>query len=148
MEQIFETTFLKKVLVIDDSETDRYVAKHIIQKCQFASEIIVKESAPRALEYIRSLEGTPDELPQLIFLDIRMPEMDGFGFLDEYSKLPDCVKSNSVIMMLSTSLDPDDHERATKNTYVNRFLNKPLNKEKILMLRQEFFTNNGQKHQS
>lgn len=130
--------FFKRVLVIDDSETDRYVANRMIQRHHFAEEVITKESASKALEFLHALENKPEELPQFIFLDIRMPEMDGFEFLDEYAKLPESVKSNCIIMMLSTSLDPEDLHRAESCIYVNRFLNKPLNNEKMELLRKEF----------
>lgn len=138
MEQKSEKPVFKKVLVIDDSETDRFVAKRMIQKYNFAEEIVVQESATKALIYLQTMENTPEELPQFIFLDIRMPEMDGFGFLEEYEKLSEIIKSKCIIMMLSTSLDAEDHEKALKNQHVNRFLNKPLDKEKMETLGQEF----------
>jgi CheY-like chemotaxis protein len=128
----------KRVLVIDDNETDRYIAKRMISKYQFAEETIVMESAPKALDYLLSLKETPELLPEFIFLDIRMPEMDGFEFLQEYEKLPEAVRINCVILMLSTSLDKTDHERASSSKYINRFLNKPLDKEKMEMLEAEF----------
>jgi CheY-like chemotaxis protein len=121
----------KKVMVIDDNEIDRYVANHTMKKNSFAEQIVVKESAKAALEYLRSLENTPAELPNIIFLDIRMPEMDGFGFLEEFDKLPAVIQDNCKIMMLSTSLDLGDHERAKKNPHVDRFLNKPIDKDKL-----------------
>ena len=66
-----------------------------------------------------------------------MPEMDGFGFLEEYEKLPDSVKAHCVVMMLSTSLNPEDHEKVKENKYVSKFLNKPLDKEKIDQLMEK-----------
>jgi CheY-like chemotaxis protein len=121
----------KKVMIIDDTYVDRYVAERNIIKCGFSDEVITKESARSALEYLASCASKPEDLPQLIFLDIRMPDIDGFGFLAEYDKLPQAVKSNCIVMMVSTSLNPGDHEKAKDNKYVNRFLNKPLNKEKL-----------------
>ena len=118
-------------MVIDDNEIDRYVANHTLKKNCFAGEIVIKDSAKSALDYLRSLEGTPLELPTIIFLDIRMPEMDGFGFLEEFDKLPLVIQDNCKIMMLSTSLDAGDHERARNNPHVDRFLNKPIDKEKL-----------------
>jgi len=138
MENSNKKTVFKKVLVIDDSETDRYVAKRMIEKYHFAEEIVVQESATKALIYLQSLTDTPEELPQLIFLDIRMPEIDGFGFLEEYKKLSMNIRSKCIIMMLSTSLDSEDHKKAEGNEFVNRFLNKPLDKEKMAILEQEF----------
>ena len=121
----------KKVMVIDDSETDRYVASYNIKRHGFAEEVIVKEAAMDALEYLRSVVNTPEELPQFIFLDIRMPEMDGFDFLKEYEKLPEVIQKKCIIMMLSSSLDPEDYERAASSKFVNGFLSKPLDKEKL-----------------
>jgi len=127
----FKGSKFKRVMVIDDNEIDRYIANRNITRYAFAEEVITMESSRAALNFLESLKDTPELLPQLIFLDIRMPEIDGFGFLEEYEKLSDTVKQNCIIMMLTTSLNPSDHERAKNNQYVNRFLNKPLDKEKI-----------------
>jgi CheY-like chemotaxis protein len=70
-----------------------------------------------------------------------MPDMDGFGFLEAYEKLPSAIKLNCVVMMLSTSLNANDHEKARANQYVTRFLNKPLDKEKLEMLNKEIHAN-------
>ena len=56
---------------------------------------------------------------------------DGFAFLDLYSRLPETGQQNCIVMILSTSLNPGDHERAKRNKYVRKFLNKPLSKEKL-----------------
>ena len=61
---------LKQVMVIDDNETDRYIAKRNITKLSFAEEVIEMDSAKKALEYLSSLKGKPELLPDFIFLDI------------------------------------------------------------------------------
>lgn len=131
MNNLNETPKHKRVMVIDDTAVDRYVAQHVIRKFCFAEETISMESAQKALDYLTNFTDQPDKLPQYIFLDIRMPEIDGFGFLQQYENLPDAVKTNCIIMMLTTSLDSGDHERAAKNKFVKKFLNKPLDRLKL-----------------
>ncbi|CAN5637563.1 hypothetical protein BH11BAC2_BH11BAC2_11430 [soil metagenome] len=131
MEDSISPVHYKRVLVVDDTQIDRYVAERNIKRHHFAEEVILKESARSALEYLNSLADTPEELPTFIFLDIRMPEIDGFGFLMEYEKLPEVIRLHCIIVMLSSSLDQNDHERARNNRYVNNFFNKPLNKEQL-----------------
>ncbi|SFD55725.1 CheY chemotaxis protein or a CheY-like REC (receiver) domain [Chitinophaga sp. CF118] len=114
-------------MVIDDNPVDRYIAERIFTKYEFAEEIVCIDSAKKALEYLISFKDIPDKLPHLIFLDIMMPEMNGFQFLDEYKNLPETIKQNCIILMLTTSIHSEDHDKANDNPYVNRFLNKPLN---------------------
>ncbi|MCW3124047.1 MAG: cheB 1 [Flavipsychrobacter sp.] len=121
----------KKVLVVDDNQVDRYIAEIVMSKYAFAEQIVCLESAPDALEYLIALESTPEELPELIFLDINMPFMSGFDFLNEYESLSEAIKKKCIIMMLTTSLNENDRVLAEANKYVCSFLNKPLNKEKI-----------------
>jgi CheY-like chemotaxis protein len=121
----------KKVMVVDDELVDRIMARKVMTRYAFAEEVIVVESAIDALEYLTDPATDPEELPGLIFLDINMPEMNGFDFLDEYSKLPDPIKRRSRIVMLSSSLHPEDRVRALGSPCVCKFLSKPLTKEKL-----------------
>jgi len=138
MEQIITKPSFKKILVIDDNATDRYIAKRMAEKYHFAEEIVLQESAREALEYLLSLEGTQHLLPQFIFLDINMPEMNGYEFLEKYEELSETIKTNCIIVMITTSIHPDDLKRAESNPSVIRFLNKPLDKEKFEIIEQDF----------
>ena len=122
---------IKKVLVIDDNEMDRFIATRIIQKSGLVEETVVKESAMNALEYLESIVKESATPPELIFLDIRMPEMDGFDFLEIFAKFPRSFTNNSRVIMLSTTAHPEDHKRITESLYVNCLLNKPLDQSKL-----------------
>jgi CheY-like chemotaxis protein len=115
-------------MVVDDNELDSFILKKLIEVNSFSSEVIVKGDAQTALDYLRD---NTDKLPRVIFLDIMMPGIDGFGFLDEFEKLPDNVKSNCRIILISTSESFKDLNRANKNKFVSRFLNKPITQEML-----------------
>jgi CheY-like chemotaxis protein len=125
----------RKVMVIDDSYIDRYIAQTMIAKEKFAREVIPMESGPDALEFLQTAYENNAELPGLVFLDINMPEMNGFEFLEEYAALPEPIRHTCTIIMLTSSLNPLDKERAEQNVYVQQFVNKPLNRESLRTLK-------------
>ena len=122
------TTRYQSVMLIDDNELDNFINKKLLESEQFASDVHVHQSAQSALEELKKMASSPDKLPNLIFLDIMMPGMDGFAFLEEFGKLQNDIKGKSKIIMLSTSESFKDLNRANQSKYVYKFLNKPLNK--------------------
>jgi len=116
------------ILLVDDNPADNEFHKIIINESQVCDNIKVATSGSKALDYIiKSGNNGPDfPKPDLIFLDINMPGMNGFEFLEEYHSLDPHLKSKIVIIMLSTSLNPDDAERARRIKEVTEFMNKPL----------------------
>jgi CheY-like chemotaxis protein len=118
-------------MIIDDNYTDRYVGEIRLKKHPFAEDVILKDSGRSALEFLERSANAPGELPQLIFLDINMPEMNGFEFLEGFALLPEIVHETCKIMMLSSSLNPEDHQRIADNRFVSRFVSKPLTKDKL-----------------
>jgi CheY-like chemotaxis protein len=124
----------KKAMVIDDNQIDLYIAEMVMKTTGFAETVICVNSAKEALAYLKPLYENLEELPNLIFLDINMPEMTGFDFLDEYQHLPESIRKKCIIMMLTTSLDEDDRMQAEGNQFVRKFLNKPLDKDKLAQL--------------
>jgi CheY-like chemotaxis protein len=113
-------------LLIDDNYIDNFVTRKILEVCNFAETIVVVRSATEAIESLR--KGTVK--PDVIFLDVRMPLMGGFEFLEAYDKI-DMDKQNVKIFMLSSSLDPLDIRKAMDNKYITQFIHKPLTQKAI-----------------
>lgn len=117
------------VLLVDDNPMDNMVHSQLITGSGFAKKTTTFETAKDTLEFLK--KASPEELPQLIFLDIIMPVMDGFQFLEEFEKLGDGITSRCKIVMLSSSDSFKDLNRANKNKLVRKFLNKPLTIEML-----------------
>lgn len=118
------------ILLVDDNPADNQFHKIRITKAGVAEHIQIVTSGQAALDYIKK-SGEPNQSasypkPELILLDINMPGMNGFEFLEEYKKLDDALKSKVVIVMLTNSLNPDDQKRAMETKEISEFQNKPL----------------------
>lgn len=112
----------KTILIIDDSYTDRFIATEVIKSCNSLCNIVQMENAQKGLDFLNSSNLLS---PIIIFLDIRMPIMDGFGFLNHFDSLPKSIKKFCKIYMLSSSIDPSDSKKALDYTYVVDYLIKP-----------------------
>ena len=131
---------LKNVLLIDDSESDNFYHARKIQKMGITDNIHICYSGQEALDYLRSeFEGTHPQ-PTLIFLDINMPGMNGWEFLEEYEKLEVSQQGEVVLTMLSNSIDVRDQEKAERYKSVRGYYSKPLNKEYLDSILEEHFS--------
>jgi CheY-like chemotaxis protein len=117
---------MKHVLLIDDNEIDSYVAQYIIAKNKSPKKISVKSSAIEALEFLTTLKNSGEEFPDYIFLDIRMPEMNGFGFLEEFNKFPKILINHCKVIILSSSENEQDIDHSLQFLSVKKFITKPL----------------------
>lgn len=116
----------KYILLIDDNDIDNFISHHIISKAKIAERITIKSSAIEALEFLNELKDDFEQFPDFIFLDIAMPLMDGFGFLNEAVKFSKIIQNQCFVAMLSSSVNQNDIKRSMQYPFVKKFFNKPL----------------------
>ena len=122
----------ENVMLIDDSELDNFINEKTIESHHFAKKIYVHTSAKSALEFLSNLMTMGDKYtavcPQVIFIDINMPMMDGFQFLEHYKKNAAAFFSNTQLVILTSSVHDEDRQRAAAISSGITFLKKPLTK--------------------
>lgn len=120
-----------KVMLVDDNDTDNFISRRIIEITKFADEVIVKNSGKGALDYLDEFKDSIVDLPDIIFLDINMPIVDGFVFLYEYEKFGNMVKDKCRVIILSSSDNKRDIDKIVNNDYVIKFVTKPLTEKTL-----------------
>jgi len=135
---------LNCILLIDDDEATNFLHSRLLRKAQVGHHIQVCEGGKEALEYLSqeskfSNSSMKSSLPDLIFLDVNMPRMNGWEFLEAYHQLEIGQRADIPIVMLSTTLSDQDQEKACRQTGVVGFINKPLNPVYLQSLLQNVF---------
>ena len=132
------------ILLVDDDPPTNFIHQKIIQTTDVDAHVYACESGKSALDYLNGLEPFQDEeecpKPGIIFLDINMPGMDGWEFLERYETLPAEKKERVVVAMLTTSINPADKILAESNSNVYSFFSKPLKRDYINQLISEKFS--------
>jgi CheY-like chemotaxis protein len=123
---ITDTKSIDLVMLVDDNDTDNFISKRIIEITKFAKEVEVKNSGKSALEYLEENKDNVDRLPNIIFLDINMPIVDGFVFLYEFEKFNENIRNKCKVIILSSSDNKRDIDKIVNNDHVIKFITKPL----------------------
>jgi CheY-like chemotaxis protein len=135
---------LNSVLLIDDDVATNFISKMLIKKAAITNHIETALNGKQALDYLTNTgqyEKNGDILPRpmLILLDINMPVMDGWEFAKEFQELDENQKGGIIIVMLTSSLNPDDKERANNLPAINGFQNKILTMEALNSIMSQYF---------
>lgn len=127
---------LKCILLVDDDPDDNMYHRIIIEEMNIAENIEVVFNGLEAINYLKKENRNP---PELIFLDINMPRMNGWEFLEQYKHLDEKQKARVVIVILTTSANPDHIKKAQQIKEVTGFETKPLTKEMLTDILNEHF---------
>jgi len=136
---------ISKILLVDDDEVSNFYHEYLLRdKLNFEGELPVCLNGKEALNYIANSNPFSGEennysTPDLVLLDINMPVMDGFEFMEEFAKIKDEVKCRIVICMLTSSLNYQDRIKILEIGGIDHFMNKPLKEERLFEIINEEF---------
>ena len=125
---------INRILLIDDDEISNFINERKLKSSAIADHIDICISGIKGLQLLKEIHERNEPCPEIILLDINMPIMDGFGFLDQFVKLPPEFINNIRIAMLTSSLEKDEVRRSFEYKNVVDFINKPLSIDKIVAL--------------
>lgn len=123
-----------KIMIIDDNDIDSYITSALIKKNNFTNDLLGFDSGFKAIEYLEKNKDNNEELPDLILLDIYMPLMDGFEFLDLIEKIDPAITKKCKICIISSSIDDNDIIKARLDKNIYTFISKPLTAELLYSL--------------
>ncbi|AWK04647.1 response regulator [Flavobacterium crocinum] len=118
--------FRSQFIIIEDNLIDQFVTKKLLKKGLDINPLYIANNGKEGIDW---LVKNPNHHSLIILLDIQMPIMNGFEFLDEFDRLPENVKNRIEIFVLSSTLDSDEIKKIRENKYVSDFWNKPFRLE-------------------
>lgn len=129
---------LASIALVDDDSIFQLTASRMLKATEQISDILQFANGEEALRFLHDNASTKENLPDIIFLDINMPLVDGWAFLEGYSRLKQEISKNIIIYMVSSSIDPMDMNRAKSNVLVSDYLIKPITRKGFEELLNKF----------
>jgi len=126
-------SIFKSILIVDDNKIDTILAKKTLEKDGYCENVVPFNSAKEAIKYLSELASKEFEyIPSIVFVDMMMPDMNGFQFLEKFNELPDSIKKITKIVFVSGSLPSEDQQsQLNSNSSVLKFISKPLDKSSL-----------------
>lgn len=128
---------INSVLLVEDNEITNFYNKHLFIKNKYVKHVQIATNGKKALDYLNKV--SIEDKPNLILLDLNMPVMDGFEFLDEFEKLEAELREGIIICILTTSLHEEDLEKAKNYAFISEYCKKPLSTSQIRNILTQFF---------
>jgi CheY-like chemotaxis protein len=129
----------QRAMLIDDNEIDNFINQKIIESSLFAKNVYVNSNGLSALEFLKNIQASKDIvddiMPDIIFIDINMPLMDGFQFTDELLKLTKGMQKKPKLVILTTSINVEDKIRTAKYGAKIEYISKPLTEEALTSIK-------------
>lgn len=133
MKTTMQVNLCKTILLIDDNEIDLFINEKVIHAKKTGAKVIKENSASKAIESFK-IAGNKAQMPDIIFIDLHMPLMNGFDFMENFEKLPPELIHDCKVFMLTSSTHEQDIRRASEFRHIVKYLNKPLDLRDLVSL--------------
>ena len=125
---------IKTICIVDDDEIYTFTIDRVLARAEIAENIIFFPDGKKAIDFIKMNVGNGDALPDIVLLDINMPVMNGWAFLEEYATIVNQLKKKIIIYLASSSIAEEDFARARKNKLVTDYLVKPITVDQLAII--------------
>lgn len=121
----------KNWAIVDDDLIFHLVTQRLIESKDIHKKLFFFRNGKEAIDFVKSHQSDPKELPDIILLDIKMPVMDGWDFMDQYLSMENDLPKNIIIYIVSSSIDKMDTERAEQISAIKEYIVKPIDQKKL-----------------
>jgi CheY-like chemotaxis protein len=128
---------MSKLVIIDDDPFDHFLMQHLLQDNKSFDKTTYTMDGSLVLDYIAENKSHPDALPDVILLDLHMPKFNGWAFLDGLQQFYNQLNKNIKVYVLTSSVRPEDRDRAAQYSFIKSLINKPLQTSILEEINQE-----------